>query len=168
MCPGHLPYAARELCGFGRGAPLLLLSHPIKYWVDYPPTHNLPVNCPQRLLHAISLCISWPIVIRISVRVHIGQVRRPVPPVTVKETVGLCHPHGLLVVFSSRTGAVVKGAKLTEAAVWEMTESVFRTSTVIHAISFYCVSCLAGSRTVKSRGTNRHSQHQHKYACQHP
>ncbi len=97
------------------------------------------------LLHAIPRGIGWSIVIGIIVWVHVGYVRSAVYPVVVKEVVGFCHPHGLLVVLSSRTGAIVKGAKLTEAAVRKIAVSVFRTSSMIHAVCFDCISCFTGT-----------------------
>ncbi|MDQ1262720.1 MAG: hypothetical protein QG575_1901 [Euryarchaeota archaeon] len=104
----------------------------------------------QRLLHAISRCISWSIIIGIIVWVHVGYVGSAVSPVIVKEAVGFCHPHGLLVVLSSRAGAVVKGPKFTEAAIRKMAISVFGTSAMIHAVGFDCIFCLAGTGPIKS------------------
>lgn len=103
-----------------------------------------------RLLHAISWCIDWSIVIGIIVWVHVGYVWSAVYPVVVKESVGFCHPHGLFVVLSARTGAVVKGSKLTETAVRKIAVSVFWASAMIHAVGFDCISCLAGTGPVKS------------------
>jgi hypothetical protein len=117
------------------------------------------------LLNAISRCVGWPIVIGVIVLVHIGRVRCAVSPVAVKEAVGLCHPHGLLVVFSSRASSVVKGSKLTEAAVREIAVSVSGTSAMIHAIGFDCIFCLAWAGTIKSRGIDRCCQCQHKKTC---
>jgi len=119
-------------------------------------------NSSLQLLHAISRCISWPIVIGVIIRVHIGHWA--VSPVAVKEVVGLCHPQGLLVVFSSRAGSVVKGAKLTEAAVRKIAISVFRTSTMIHAVGFDGISRLAGAGPVKSLGIDWCCQYQYKEA----
>lgn len=121
---------AKRLMGGDDFHPLLHLFH---YWLF------------SQLLHAISRCIGWLIVIGIIVGVHAGYVRSAIYPVVVKEAVGLCHPHGLLIILSSRTGAVVKGAKLTETAVRKIAVSVFRTSSMIHAVGFDCISCFTGT-----------------------
>jgi len=80
--------------------------------------------------------------------------------IPIKESIGLQHPKGILIILFARTGSLVEGLQIAITAIREIAVSVSRTSSMINAIGLQSVSCNAATTATHSYGRRGPYYHQ--------